>query len=132
MKKAEEYAVNSNTTQPTSDDDYSDAYPIDNNPNLELKEDEEATTNINNSCVVLPSDTTMEHSDIENYSKAALLGTHLDEDTMPPNPSHPLCALQQMMQKPSSWCNDTHYMLTALSIEEISGQFPLQKANPTL
>jgi hypothetical protein len=62
----------------------------------------------------------IEHSDIANYDKAALFGTGLDEGSMPPNPSPPLCALQQMILKSSSRCNGQHYMLTALSVEEFS------------
>jgi hypothetical protein len=57
MKKAKEDAANSPTTDPTSDDNYGDANPIDNKPNLELKDNEVTTTHIKNSCVALPSDT---------------------------------------------------------------------------
>jgi hypothetical protein len=116
MKKAEENAtnkpckdadtVNSIITDPTSDNDYSDATTIDDCLFLALTDDE--------------------HLDTENHSKA-LFDIDLEEDTTPPNPSPPLCALQQMMQKPSNWWNNTHYMLTISSIEAFRGSFILKQ-----
>jgi hypothetical protein len=65
--------------------------------------------------------------DTENHSKALFDTNNLEEDTTPPNPSPPLCALQQMMQKPSNWWNNSHYMLTISLLEAFCGSFILKQ-----
>jgi hypothetical protein len=91
---------------PTSYNDYSDAITVDD-------------------CLIL-AQTDDENLDTENHSKA-LFDINLEEDTTPPNPSPPRCVLQQMMQKPSNWWNNSHYMLTVSSIGAFRGRFILKQ-----